>query len=123
MELLTAKHYFNKVFPVSGSVLDACAGTGRYSFYLANTGYMVTACDLVPHNVEIIKANPNADKLADSFVCNVLDLTKFAPESFDIVLCMGALYHLRTETERKSAVLQCTRVLKKGGILALAYNR
>ena len=120
-EYLTSVRYFNKLFVTNCSILDACAGTGRYSFYLADEGHLVTACDLVEHNVEIIKKNPNSYRLAKIDICNVLDLSRFPNDAFDLVLCMGALYHLTSEEEKTQAIKECVRVCKAGGIVVLAY--
>ena len=120
-EYLTTIRYFDKLFAPGSRILDACAGPGRYSFYLADKGHKVTACDLVPGHVDLIKANPNASKLEDVQVCNTLDLSCFADNSFDVVLCMGALYHLWDDADKQKAVEECVRVCKPGGIVALAY--
>ena len=65
VEYLTTIRYFDRIFKPGSRILDACAGTGRYSFYLAEKGHFVTACDLVEHNVNIIKSKPNAHNLTD----------------------------------------------------------
>ena len=38
------------------TVLEVGAGTGRYSVTLAKQGYQVSAVELVPHNLEILKS-------------------------------------------------------------------
>lgn len=121
IEFLTTVHYFDKLFNPNSRILDACAGTGAYSFYLAEKGHSVTACDLVPHNVNIIKRNPKKGILESINVCNVLDLSCYDSDMFDVVLCMGALYHLKSDEDRKTALLESKRVLKPGGILAFTY--
>jgi ubiquinone/menaquinone biosynthesis C-methylase UbiE len=121
VEYLTTIRYFDKLFAPGGRILDACAGTGRYSLYLAEQGHRVTACDLVEHNVNILKAKPGADTLEDIAVCNALDLSRFPNGSFDVVLCMGALYHLRDNETRRQVIAECVRVCKPGGMVALAY--
>lgn len=121
VEFLTTIHYFDKLFKDNSNILDACAGTGVYSYYLADKGHHVTACDLVAHNVNIMKNNKNAEKLKEISVCNVLDLSSFPSHSFDVVLCMGALYHLKSDSDRKKAILECCSVLKPDGLLILAY--
>jgi len=121
VEYLTTIRYFDKLFTPGSSVLDACAGAGAYAFYLAQNGYNVTAGDLVPHHVNIMQQHPSAAKLADIIECNVLDLSMFADASFDVVLCMGALYHLYTPEEQQQAIAECTRVCKPGGLVLLAY--
>lgn len=121
VEYLTTIKYFDSLFPPGSHILDACAGTGRYSFYLADNGHFVTACDLLKYNVNIIKAKPDAARLTDIAVCDVLDLSRFSDDSFDIVLCMGALYHFPTNDLRKKAILECVRVCKPDGLIVLAY--
>ena len=121
VEYLTTIRYFDRLFSPGSCILDACAGTGRYSFYLADKGHTVTACDLVEHNVNIIKAKQDANKLAYIEVCDVLDLSRFENNSFDVVLCMGALYHFRVKDLREKAIAECVRVCKPGGLVVLAY--
>lgn len=120
-EYLTTIRYFDRLFAPGSKILDACAGTGRYSFYLADKGHTVTACDLVEYNIDIIRSKPNAVKLADIAVCNVLDLSLFKDNSFDVVLCMGAMYHLPSDDEKMKAIQECTRVCKQDGMVVLSY--
>ena len=120
-EYLTTIRYFDRLFVPGSRILDACAGTGRYSFYLAGKGHIITACDLVEHHVNIMKSKPEAKKLHEISVCNVLDLSRFDDSSFDAVLCMGAMYHLPTDEEKTRAIRECTRVCKPGGFVALSY--
>lgn len=121
IEYLTTIHYFDELLPKGTAVLDCCAGCGVYSFYLAEKGFKVTATDLTPSNIKDIKSNEKFHLLHDAKVLNVLDMHCFADESFDIVLCMGAYYHLLDAEDRKTCVSECLRVLKKNGILVLAY--
>jgi len=121
IEFLTTSHYFDKLLPKGSRILDACAGTGDYAFYLAAQGHGVFACDLMEKHIEYIKAQPQADRLVGAEVANVLDLSRFNEGSFDVVLCMGALYHLFDPLEREKCVQECLRVLKPGGIFAFAY--
>lgn len=120
-EYLTTIRYFDRLFATGSRILDACAGTGRYSFYLADKGHVITACDIVEHNLNIIRSRPDAYKLAEISLCNTLDLSRFDQDSFDTVLCMGAMYHLKTAGERQKAILECVRVCKPGGFVVLAY--
>jgi 2-polyprenyl-3-methyl-5-hydroxy-6-metoxy-1,4-benzoquinol methylase len=120
-EYLTTVRYLDRLIKPESSVLDLCAGTGVYSFYLAEKGHKVTACDLAEYNINIIKANPHSDKLKNIAVCNALDTSLFKPDSFDIVLCMGALYHLVSDEEKTRVIRNCTAVCKSGGLIAFAY--
>ena len=120
-EWLTTIRYFDRLFAPGSRILDACAGTGRYSFYLADKGHKVTACDLVEHHVSVIKSKPNSDILDKITTCNVLDLSRFQENSFDVVLCMGAMYHLSTDDDKTKAITECARVCKAGGLIVLSY--
>lgn len=121
IEYLTTVRYLDMLLPKGGKLLDCCAGGGAYSIYLAQMGFSVTAADLSPKNIEIIKSNKLSEKLDDVLELNALDMSCFADDSFDAVLCMGAFYHLKSAEERQRCVAECLRVLKDGGIFALAY--
>lgn len=121
VEYLTTLRYLDMLLPKEGRVLDCCAGGGAYTFYLAERGYRVTAADLSPANIEIIKSNKQSGELEDVMRLNVLDMSCFADNSFDVVLCMGAFYHLKSAEERQRCVAECLRVLKDGGVFVLAY--
>ncbi len=124
IEFITTVHVLDGFICPNSKILDVGAGTGRYSFYFREKGHSVYALEYVPHNLRIIE-----DKLkAMKFTCNIeaaigdgRDLSRFADDSFDVVLCMGPLYHLKTEEDKKTCINECLRVLKKGGILAVAY--
>ena len=121
VEFLTTIHFLDNILPPNSKILDVCAGCGKYAFHLAEQGHEITACDLVQKHVENMKAHKNSGKLKDIRVANALDLSQFDNNSFDVVLCMGALYHLHDEKDRVKCVEECLRVLKPGGIFAFAY--
>jgi 2-polyprenyl-3-methyl-5-hydroxy-6-metoxy-1,4-benzoquinol methylase len=122
VEFLTTVRYFDKAFLKGSKVLDACAGTGIYSFYLADQGHKVTSGDIVEHNVSVIREKQlHRPVLKEIYTGSVLDLSRFEDESFDVVLCMGALYHLKDKCDRELAIKECLRVLKKEGVFAASY--
>jgi len=106
------------------TVLELGAGTGAYSFYYAERGNTVIATDLTPKHVDIIKENiqlkGNGLNLSTAVV-NATDLSKYDSESFDVVTCLGPMYHLTNEDDRDKCIQEALRVLKPGGILAIAY--
>lgn len=122
VEYITTMTYLNKVIPGNSSILDACAGTGKYAFALAKVGHKVVAGDLVDVNVNMIrKQQENTPILNEIYESNILDLSHFEDESFDVVLNFGAYYHLCDADERMKSINESLRVLKKGGIYALVY--
>jgi 2-polyprenyl-3-methyl-5-hydroxy-6-metoxy-1,4-benzoquinol methylase len=121
IEFITNIHYIEECCPRNSVILDACAGTGRYAFYLAEHGYNVYAGDIVPSHVEAVRLkNRENAVLKDIKINDVLNMD-FPNNNFDVVLCMGALYHLGTEEERDKAIKECIRITKPNGIIILSY--
>lgn len=121
IEWLTTLHYFNDIIPARSRIFDGCAGTGNYAFKLAEQGHHVAASDIVPHNVEImLKKQKSRPMLKDIFVGDICDRNHYNDHCFDVVLCMGAFYHL-DEKMRHKAMEQCLRMLKQGGVLVITY--
>ena len=56
VEYLTTMRYIQKFLQPNAKILEIGAATGRYSITLAKMGYDVTAVDLVPKHVEIMKS-------------------------------------------------------------------
>ena len=121
IEWLTTMHYFNKIIPAHSKIFDGCAGTGHYAFKLAEQGHSVVASDIVPHNIDIIlKKQESSPILEDIFVGDICACNHYNDHYFDVVLCMGAFYHL-DEKMRYKAMEQCLRLLKGGGVLVITY--
>lgn len=121
IEWLTTMHYFDRVLPPCSKIFDGCAGTGNYAFELARKGHYVVASDIVPHNVDIMKEKQKQKPLLqDIFVSDICKVSQYENQAFDIVLCMGAFYHL-DEEKRYCAMKECLRLLKKDGLLVISY--
>lgn len=122
IEFITTIRIFNELFDNKMKVLDCAAGTGVYSFYLADNGYDVTATDITPRHIEFINKKLKDKKYnMNTLVLDATNMNIFEDESFDIVLNMGPFYHLITETQRNKCLSESLRVLKKGGILITSY--
>lgn len=122
VEFLTTMNYIKKVSAKGCKILDACAGTGIYAFPLAECGYEVTAGDLIDVNVEKIeKQQMQTSILKEVYKGSILDLSLFEDEHFDVVLNLGAYYHMCNGEERMNAIKESLRVLKKDGIYVMAY--
>lgn len=99
-------------------ILDLGAGTGKYSIYLNNLGYDVTAVELVKHNLKYITMNNPSIK---AYLGNALDLSKFGDESFDFIIMFGPMYHLTNKDDQIKALTEVKRVLSKNGIIFICY--
>ena len=99
-------------------IADIGAGTGRYSVELCHKGYDVTAVELVPHNLEILRSKHENIKTWQGDARNLHFLEN---ESFDITLLFGPLYHLHGDEEKLKALAEARRITKKGGYILVAY--
>lgn len=94
-------------------VLELGCGDGKTLSSLVSRGFKVTGIDIAPSAV--VLAREKVGRNAKLIVGDVCDLP-FAANSFDAVVCVHVLDHL-TAKERKIAVKEITRVLKKSGVL------
>lgn len=122
IEFITTTHFLNKYIKKDTKILDLGAGTGRYSFYYAKKGVDITAVDLSPKHISIMKDKAKEYNInLNIFQGDALNLENIQSETYDVVLCLGPLYHLMSAEERTQCIKECKRVLKPNGILAVAY--
>jgi ubiquinone/menaquinone biosynthesis C-methylase UbiE len=117
LEFDTTMHFFKKHAPRNGLVLDAGGGPGRYTIELAKLGYEVVLLDLTPELLDIardqIKKAKIADKVKQVLHGSIHDLSMFQDNTFDAVICLGALSHVTDEKDREKAIDELVRVAKK----------
>ena len=121
LEYLTTMRYIQKFVKPGAKILEIGAATGRYSIALAKMGYNVTAVDLTPKYVEVMKRKARKLKNFQCMVADALDLSMFKDKTFDMVLNLGPMYHLFHEKDKKQAVKETLRVAKKGAVCMFAY--
>ncbi len=122
IEFLTAVRILEEHLPSGGELLDCAAGAGVYAFYFAERGFSVTATDLTPRHVRIMQEKRRGSGLPVRIAeADARDLSRFAAESFSVVLNMGPFYHLTAAEDRRRCMEESLRVLKKGGLLAVSY--
>jgi len=92
--------------------------TGHYAEHWQGKCKSYLGVDLVQENVDFFNAKGLSNaraQLGDATHCPELP-----DASFDVVLCLGPMYHLEAE-ERPLAMAEMARVCKPGGTLAFAY--
>ena len=104
------------------AIADIAGATGPYSYWLAEQGHEVHLLDLSDKHIELakIKGKERGIELA-SLSCGDARQLPYEDESFDIVLLMGALYHLQNSADRMQCLGECRRILKPGGRAVFAY--
>lgn len=120
-EYLITRRYIDKYLINGAKILEIGAGTGRYSISLAEAGYDITAVELVPHNIDIMKRKVKPEHNIKIYEGNACDLSFIDSDTYDIVLLLGPMYHLFTENDRHRALSEAIRAAKKGGIIYSAY--
>ena len=120
VEFFVTTNYINKYLKKlkKPKILDVGAGTGRYSIYLNDLGYDVTAVELVKHNLKVLEEK---NKNIKAILANATNLKKIEDNSFDIVLLFGPLYHLFSLEDKIKAIEEAKRVVKNNGLIFIQY--
>ena len=121
VEFLTTVRYIEKYLKPGARILDIGAGAGEYSLYFAKKGYEVSALELADNNIKAFRKKITPELHIDLVQGNALDLSRYADESFDIVLLFGPLYHLRSAADRAQCINEAKRVCKKDGTLFFSF--
>lgn len=117
LEFIITMYFLDKYLPNKGLILEAGGGSGRYTIELAKKGYQVVLFDLSPGSLEIahreiVKAGVKA-RIKKIIEGSITDMSDFAEESFDAVLCLGTLSHLIDRKDREIAASELIGVTKK----------
>ncbi|SGY89298.1 class I SAM-dependent methyltransferase [Moritella viscosa] len=103
-------------------VIELGAATGRYSLNFSKMGCNTTAVELVPDQVNILKRKAEEQGLTLLiYEGNACSVPFIESNSHDLCVILGPLYHLQTQELRDQAISEAYRILKPGGVLAIAY--
>lgn len=126
LEFLTTWYYLQQYLPSTGKVLDAGGGPGRYSLALCRAGYEVILLDLSTGVLAIANEQFQAEstqvqgRLLEVVEGDIQDLSHFASNTFDAVLCLGGpLTHIGDEAGRFRAMKELVRVAKPGAMVCV----
>lgn len=101
------------------TVADIGGGPGRYTCWLAESGYRVWHRDLMPLHVRQVQEAAEHDPRIDSAVGDARQLD-LATKSADAILLLGPLYHLDQRADRLRALTEAGRVVRPGGPVFVA---
>ena len=92
-------------------VLDAGSGPGRFTLELLRLGAHVTALDISPGQLELLRTRvPDVEAV----VGDITDLSRFPNDGFDATVCFGGpLSYVAERAEQ--AVAELARVTRSGG--------
>jgi ubiquinone/menaquinone biosynthesis C-methylase UbiE len=117
------QHYLLRYIQRGQRVLEIGPGPGRFTLELAACGAKVVALDISPEqlrlNRERMVAEGQADVVEKWVEGDVTDLSRFAPEEFDAVVCYGGPLSYVFEAADQ-ALAEMLRVVKAGGYILLS---
>ena len=122
MEFIYTKKVIDPYITKKKKVIEIGCGGGYYLMHYAPKCAKYLGVDLSPVNVDIInkQIKENGYKNASAKIGDATNLNNIANESYDVVLCLGPLYHL-TREDRKACISECKRICKPGGIIIFAF--
>lgn len=106
------------------SVFDACCGSGNDIERLYKNGFFVNGSDICVTMVDfaVNRLQPNNIKKSLFITCNVLDLSKYCKNKYDLVLFRGnTLGHLTFE-EQKKAIDELIKITNPNGLILIDFR-
>ncbi|MDZ4745558.1 MAG: class I SAM-dependent methyltransferase [bacterium] len=100
-------------------VLDYGCGAGNLSRIFLNLGCTVTAADVAPAFLEVVRQRTGYAPNLITIPLNGKNLDGVEDDSFDIVALYSVLHHI---PDYLTAVAECIRVLRRGGILFIDHE-
>jgi SAM-dependent methyltransferase len=128
VELAITRRRLERYIPQDAIVAEIGVGGAVYSELLARRGCRLHLVDISKRLLEGAVTHLRQAGLECSILgshhASATALAGLTSETFDAVLMLGPLYHLREPGERSAAVAEAARILKGGGVLfAAGINR
>ncbi|MBT4504846.1 MAG: methyltransferase domain-containing protein [Gemmatimonadetes bacterium] len=122
VEYDTTLHILSDYISTAEKITEFGAATGRYSLHFAKQGLQVIAVELAPDQVSILN-NKAAEFDANIEIVqgDVREVSFIESGSQDAVLILGPLYHIQQAQDRHRVMHEAHRILKSGGVVAVAY--
>lgn len=122
VEWVRSKELVGRVLPQPPArVADVAGGTGVYAVWLAELGHEVSLLDLVPSHVARARERAGAAGVVVDCVEGDARALPWPDDTFDVVMVMGALYHLPDQADRLACLREALRVLRPAGALVASY--
>ena len=122
LEFHYTKKLLHEFIKTSANVVEVGCGTGYYGMYFSGFCAHYTGIDLSPDNIAVFTEKIAAEKKTNirATIGDATNLSEIADNSFDVVLCLGPMYHLPHD-ERLKVFDECRRIARTNAILAFSY--
>ena len=110
VEFLTSLKYIHEYLEPDDRIIDIGAGPGKYSLYLKNEGYDVTAVEYVRPNIGMLRAKDKDIRIVEA---SAVDLSMFRDDEFDVAIMFGPMYHLYKKEDKLKALSEAKRITRK----------
>ena len=116
VEFFTSMKYIHDYLKPGDRIADIGAGPGKYSLFLKQEGYDVTAVELVRPNIGMLRAKDKEIRIIEA---DARDLHMLKDREFDAVILFGPMYHLYSFEDRLQALKEAARICKR--VLFVTY--
>ncbi len=122
MEFHYVKKFMGEYIKPDSDIIELGCGAGYYGMHFADQCANYIGVDMSPDNIERFRSHIEKAgvKNVTALKGDAMDLSDIKKGSFDVVMCLGPMYHLQ-HRERLKVFKECYRVAKKGGIISFAY--
>lgn len=122
LEFYYTKRHISEYITPGSSVIELGCGTGYYAMCFAEQCKEYTGVDITPENIELLNQKAQARGLENvtGKIGDATNLKDIPQNYFDVVLCLGPLYHLPA-SERELVFAECRRICKSDGIAVFSY--
>lgn len=123
IEFYTSLKTISKYVSKESKILEIGCGTGNYSIELADKCKSLLAVDLMDNLLDVLRMKTKRTKCRNisCMQLNILDIGSKIKEKFDIILCMGPLYHLNKKNDRKKCFNNLKKLAHKDTIFIFTY--
>lgn len=122
MEFLNTKKILEQYISEDKRVIEIGCGGGYYGMHFAGSCKEYVGIDLSPVNINVFQTLINENRYGNvsAEVGDATNLCNIEDNSFDVVLCLGPMYHLNPEGRAK-CMAECKRICKADGVIAFAF--
>lgn len=123
IEFFISMDTINKYIKHEMSIIDIGCGTGNYSITLSKKCKDILATDLMDNLLDILRKKIK-EQSCDNISClctDVLNLPNLVHKKYDLILCMGPLYHLNNKKSRFLCYNNLKKISNKNSVFIFTY--